>query len=120
MVPSRQLLISITFLTVWLAIQFPAVALESVATMMPPWKRKAKVVVPCASLIGQLGFEWSSVVARRKAEGYVREVSFGHRRCYLRCEVCGDPAHTCAIGGKANFSDSDGVGSESSWYSSRE
>lgn len=56
-VPSRQLLISMTFLTVWLAIQFPAVALESVATMMPPWKRKANVVVPCASLIGQLGFE---------------------------------------------------------------
>lgn len=35
-VPSRQLLISITFLTVWLAIQSPAVARESVATMMPP------------------------------------------------------------------------------------
>ena len=34
-VPSKQLLISITFLTVWLAIQSPAVALESVATMMP-------------------------------------------------------------------------------------
>lgn len=36
MVPNRQLLISITFLTVWLAIQSPAEALESVATMIPP------------------------------------------------------------------------------------
>lgn len=69
-VPNRQLLISMTFLTVWLAIQSPAVALESVATMMPPWNRNARVVVPCASLIGQLGFAWSSVVARRKAEGF--------------------------------------------------
>ena len=57
MVPSRQLLISITFFTVWLAIQFPAVALESVATMMPPLNRKASVVVPWAILMGQLGFE---------------------------------------------------------------
>jgi len=32
------------------------------------------VVVPWASLIGQLGFEWSSVVARRKAEGYGGEL----------------------------------------------
>jgi hypothetical protein len=68
-VPSRQLLISMTFLTVWLAIQLPAVARESVATIMPPWKRKARVVVPWASLMGQLGLAWSSVVARRKAEG---------------------------------------------------
>ena len=35
-VPNRQLLISMTFFTVWLAIQFPAVARESVATIMPP------------------------------------------------------------------------------------
>jgi hypothetical protein len=46
MVPSKWLLISMTFLTVWLAIQLPAVARESVHTMMPPWKRKASVVVP--------------------------------------------------------------------------
>ena len=55
-VPKRVLLISMTFLTVCEAIQFPAVALESVATIMPPLKRKARVVVPCASLIGQFGF----------------------------------------------------------------
>lgn len=29
-------------------------------------------------------------MARRKAEGYVPEVSFGGGRCYLGCEVCGD------------------------------
>ena len=45
-------------------------ALESVATMIPPLKRKARVVVPWASLMGQSGFAWSSVVARRKADGY--------------------------------------------------
>lgn len=56
-VPSNIGLISITFLTVCEAIQFPAVALESVATMIPPLNLNAKVVVPCASLIGQLGFE---------------------------------------------------------------
>lgn len=33
---------------------------------IPPWNRKASVVVPWASLIGQLGLEWSSVMARRK------------------------------------------------------
>lgn len=70
MVPNRQLLISMTFLTVCEAIQFPAVARESVATMMPPWKRKASVVVPWAILIGQSGFEWSSVAARSQAEGW--------------------------------------------------
>ena len=36
---------------------------------IPPWKRKASVVVPWASLMGQFGFEWSSVIARRKPEG---------------------------------------------------
>lgn len=41
---------------------------------MPPWNRKARVVVPWASLMGQLGFEWSSVMARRKAERWI------HRR----------------------------------------
>lgn len=70
MVPKRQLLISITFFTVWLAIQFPAVALESVATTIPPLNRNARVVVPWASLIGQFGFAWSSVMARRNEEGY--------------------------------------------------
>jgi hypothetical protein len=35
-VPRSVLLISMTFLTVCDAIQFPAVALESVATIMPP------------------------------------------------------------------------------------
>lgn len=72
-------LISITFLTVCEAIQFPAVARESVATIIPPWKRKARVVVPWASLMGQLGLVWSSVTARRKAEGWkagAGEVSF--------------------------------------------
>lgn len=68
-VPNKLLLISMTFLTVWLAIQFPAVALESVATMMPPLNLNARVVVPCANLIGQFGLAWSSVVARRKADG---------------------------------------------------
>lgn len=68
-VPKRLLLISMTFFTVWLAIQSPAVALESVATMIPPWNRNARVVVPCASLMGQLGFAWSSVKARRNPEG---------------------------------------------------
>lgn len=37
---------------------------------MPPWNRNARVVVPWASLIGQLGLEWSSVMARRKADGW--------------------------------------------------
>ena len=69
MVPSRAWLISITFLTVWLAIQFPAVARESVATMMPPLKRKASVVVPWAILMGQEGLEASSVMARSQEEG---------------------------------------------------
>lgn len=57
MVPSKLLLISITFFTVCEAIQFPAVARESVHTMMPPWKRKARVVVPWAILIGHSGLE---------------------------------------------------------------
>ncbi|KAK4242354.1 glycoprotease family-domain-containing protein [Achaetomium macrosporum] len=69
MVPRRSELISITFFTVWLAIQLPAVARESVATMMPPWKRNASVVVPCAILIGHDGLERSSVAARSHAEG---------------------------------------------------
>lgn len=66
-----------TFLTVWEAIQLPAVALESVATIMPPLKRKARVVVPWASLTGQFGLAWSSVVARRKAEGYEYSQLYG-------------------------------------------
>jgi hypothetical protein len=45
-VPNKLLLISITFFTVCEAIQFPAVALESVATIIPPWNLKASVVVP--------------------------------------------------------------------------
>jgi hypothetical protein len=69
MVPSSTLLISMTFLTVWLAIQSPAVARESVATMMPPWKRKASVVVPWAILMGQSGLDRSSVAARSHDEG---------------------------------------------------
>lgn len=56
-VPSSIGLISMTFFTVWDAIQLPAVARESVATMMPPLNRKASVVVPCAILIGQCGLE---------------------------------------------------------------
>ena len=67
--PSRTLLTSMTFLTVWEAIQLPAVARESVATMMPPWKRKARVVVPWASLMGQSGLERSSVAARSQDAG---------------------------------------------------
>jgi hypothetical protein len=70
MVPRRQLLISITFFTVCEAIQLPAVARESVATMMPPWNRNASVVVPWAILMGQLGFDRSSVAARSQAEGW--------------------------------------------------
>ena len=62
-----------TFFTVCDAIQFPAVALESVATMMPPWNRNARVVVPCAILIGQLGLALSSVAARSQAEGYIKQ-----------------------------------------------
>jgi hypothetical protein len=69
MVPSRSELISMTFLTVCEAIQLPAVARESVATMMPPWNRNASVVVPWAILIGQDGFDRSSVAARSQAEG---------------------------------------------------
>ena len=57
MVPNKLLLISITFFTVCEAIQFPAVALESVATIIPPWNLKASVVVPWAILMGQLGLE---------------------------------------------------------------
>lgn len=57
MVPSNIGLISMTFLTVCDAIQLPAVALESVATMIPPLNLKASVVVPWAILIGQLGLE---------------------------------------------------------------
>jgi hypothetical protein len=63
-------LISITFLTVCEAIQLPAVARESVATMMPPWNRKASVVVPWAILMGHCGLERSSVAARSQEEGY--------------------------------------------------
>ena len=59
-----------TFLTVCEAIQLPAVARESVATMMPSLKRKARVVVPCAILMGHDGFERSSVAARSQAEGW--------------------------------------------------
>lgn len=69
MVPSRYLLISMTFLTVPEAMYEPAVARESTATMMPPLKRKASVVVPWLILILQLGSEWSSVWRRRKAVG---------------------------------------------------
>lgn len=58
-----------TFLTVCEAIQLPAVARESVATMMPPWKRKASVVVPWAILMGHCGFDRSSVAERSQAEG---------------------------------------------------
>ncbi len=58
-----------TFLTVCEAIQFPAVARESVATMIPPLNLNARVVVPWAILMGQLGFEASSVIARRKFAG---------------------------------------------------
>ena len=83
-----------TFLTVCDAIQLPAVALESVATMMPPLKRKANVVVPWAILIGQFGLEWSSVIARRKLAGR-------------------------SSGGRANLNDSGGIESAycscSSW-----
>lgn len=57
MVPNKLLLISITFFTVCEAIQFPAVALESVATIIPPWNLNASVVVPWAILMGQLGLE---------------------------------------------------------------
>jgi len=32
------------------------------------------VVVPWAIFMGQSAFAWSSVTARRKAEGYVREI----------------------------------------------
>lgn len=63
-------LISMTFFTVCEAIQFPAVARESVATMIPPWNLKARVVVPWAIFIGQSGLAWSSVAARRNAVGY--------------------------------------------------
>lgn len=68
-VPSSIGLISMTFLTVCEAIQFPAVALESVATIIPPLNLNARVVVPWAILIGQFGFEASSVIARRKFVG---------------------------------------------------
>jgi hypothetical protein len=64
-----------TFFTVCEAIQLPAVARESVATMMPPWKRKASVVVPWAILMGQLGFDRSSVAARSHDEGYNDTIS---------------------------------------------
>lgn len=67
--PSSWLLISMTFLTVCEAIQLPAVARESVATMMPPLKRKARVVVPWAILMGHWGLERSSVAARSQDEG---------------------------------------------------
>ncbi|KAK1837272.1 hypothetical protein QBC39DRAFT_387567 [Podospora conica] len=77
MVPSRSLLISITFLTVCEAIQLPAVARESVATMMPPWKRKASVVVPWAILMGHEGLERSSEAARSHAEGWGGRWSVG-------------------------------------------
>jgi hypothetical protein len=70
MVPRRTELISMTFLTVCEAIQLPAVARESVATMMPPLKRKARVVVPWAILMGQSGLARSSVAARSHEEGW--------------------------------------------------
>lgn len=72
--PSSWLLISMTFLTVCEAIQLPAVARESVATMMPPWKRKARVVVPWAILIGHCGLERSSVAARSQDDGWRGEM----------------------------------------------
>lgn len=90
MVPSKQLLISMTFFTVWLAIQSPAVALESVATTMPPLWRKARVVVPWAILMGHCGLEWSSVMARNHCEGE-------------------------AVGGRANCNDSGCARSEDIW-----
>jgi hypothetical protein len=48
----------------------PAVARESTATMTPPWKRNASVVVPCWILIRHDGSAWSSVCRRRNAAGY--------------------------------------------------
>jgi hypothetical protein len=124
MVPSSTELISMTFFTVCeavavfvsicahqqqrgilLPIQFPAVALESVATIMPPWKRKASVVVPCAILIGQFGLLLSSVAARSHADGCCRTVSI----CASSSET-GDHL-TWATGGIANFNDRPGAGS---------
>lgn len=74
-------MISMTFLTVCEAIQLPAVARESVATMIPPLKRKARVVVPWASLMGQSALRESSVAARRKAEGCERVSEWFGGRC---------------------------------------
>jgi len=54
-------------------------------------------------------------VARRNADGYVRKVSSLHiQDAGGGCDG-GRAEHTCAMGGKANFSDSDGVGAERSW-----
>ena len=61
MVPNNIGLILMTLFTVWDAIQLPAVARESTATMIPPLNLKASVVVPCAILILQSGLEASSV-----------------------------------------------------------
>lgn len=38
--------------------------------MIPPLNLNPNVVVPWASLIGQSALAWSSVTARRNAEGY--------------------------------------------------
>ena len=57
-------------MTVCEAIQLPAVARESTATIIPPWKRNAKVVVPWAILILQSGLTESSVWALKKSAGW--------------------------------------------------
>ena len=57
-------------MTVCEAIQLPAVARESTATIIPPSKRNARVVVPWASLIWQSGLTVSSICARRKEVGF--------------------------------------------------
>lgn len=51
MVPNRNGLISITFLTVPEAMYAPMVERESTLTMIPPLNLNARVVVPLANLI---------------------------------------------------------------------
>jgi hypothetical protein len=55
--------------------------------MMPPWKRKASVVVPWAILIGHEGFERSSVAARSQAEGWGYNTIVSKREAGSEIEV---------------------------------
>lgn len=77
---------------------------------MPPWNLKARVVVPCANLMGTLGFEWSSVIDRSHDAGYNMSVE--------TATVSWKTFNTCAVGGIANFKLKDEASSSNSSFRS--